>query len=154
MERRILAWEAPEYHHFDKSPDWFWILGIVAISAAILCVLFGNILFAIFILLSAAVAGIFASREPRIINVELQPRGIRAGELFYHYDSLDSFWVDEHHPLPRIILKSQKTLMPHIIVSMADPEHADEVREFLVEYLPEVQHQESFAHHIMERLGL
>ena len=45
----ILEWHSPE-HHFDrKANDWYWILGIVCVAAAVLAFYFDNFLFGIFV---------------------------------------------------------------------------------------------------------
>ena len=53
MEFSIIAWEAPEYYHTDKTADWFWTLGIITVTIVIVSLLLGNILFAIFVLIAA-----------------------------------------------------------------------------------------------------
>ena len=40
-----ISWEAPEHRHTDKSSDWYWALGIIAIAAAAAALVFGNTLF-------------------------------------------------------------------------------------------------------------
>jgi hypothetical protein len=153
MESEVISWDTHEYYHMDRGSDWFWMLGIVSVSLAIICVLFGNVLLALFILIAAFAAGLYAAKGPNIAHFELQPKGILAGETFYTFKTLESFWIDEHHPLPRIILKSKKTFMPHILIPIDDmPVH--EIREYLLDHIHEVEHQESIAHQLLERLGL
>jgi hypothetical protein len=151
-ESGIISWDAPEYHHFERTNDWYWTLGIIAISAAILCIIFGSILFAIFILLAGLAVGLYAGREPSLVHYELHPKGIVADRVFYTYKSIESFWIDEHHALPRILLKSRKMFMPYITINFAHipPE---EIKEYLIEYLPEVEHEESWAHRLLEHVG-
>jgi hypothetical protein len=153
MEQEVIAWDAPEYHYIEKSSDWFWMLGIISISIAVLCILFGNTLFGIFISVGAISAGLYAAREPALAHYELQPKGILSGTVFYPYSTLDSFWIDEHHPLPRIILKSKKMLMPHIIVPF-NHIHPDDIKDYLLDHLKEEEHKTSLAHRWLEHIGL
>src|ERR1700722_18347164 len=114
MENTVLAWDAREYHHIEKNSDWFWSLGIITATIVVLAILFGDILFAVFILLGALAAGIYAGREPETIHYELQHKGVLAGDYFYPYHTLQSFWVDEDRPHPKLILNSKKVFSPHI----------------------------------------
>ena len=50
-----INWKTIEHNHQEKSSDWYWILGIIAIATAVLSIYFGNILFAIVILLSVQI---------------------------------------------------------------------------------------------------
>lgn len=152
MPHDVITWDAPEYHHFDKSADWYWSLGIIAVSIAVLCILFNSILFAIFILLAAFVGALYAGRTPELIHVELRPRGILVHDKVYPYVTLDSFWVDEEAHPDKIIIKSKKMLMPYIVIPISHI-HPEDIRMFLKMHLPEVEHHESLAHKALEYLG-
>jgi hypothetical protein len=151
-EHEVLAWEAPEYHHWDKSPDWYWSVGIISASIVILCIMFGNLLFALFILLAATTGAIYASREPNVAHVELSRRGISVEGYLYTYDGLESFWIEEHGPHPKILIKSHKIILPFIVVPLGELHHED-ARTYLLQYLKEVEHHESFGHKLLEYFG-
>ncbi len=150
----VLSWDAVEHHHIEKTSDWYWSLGIIAVSAAILCVLFSNILFGIFILIAAFTAGLHAARSPNMIHIELHRKGILVEQKFYHYKDIESFWIDEHEQLlPSIILKSKKLLMPYIIIPIGDT-HPDHIHSELKRHLEEIPHHESAFHKVLEYFGL
>ena len=29
---RAITWEAPEHNHIEKTSDWYWALGIIAVA--------------------------------------------------------------------------------------------------------------------------
>jgi hypothetical protein len=151
-EHDVITWDAPEYHHNPKSADWYWSLGIIAVSIAILCILLNNVLFAIFILLSAFTAALYAGREPELHTIELRPRGILVQDKMYTFKELDSFWVEEDEHPQKIILKSKKVFMPYIIIHISHIS-PDDVRIYLKKHLKEVEHHESAAHKLMEYFG-
>jgi hypothetical protein len=153
MFNDTLTWDTLEHHHGEKSSDWYWIIGVIALSLAVLCIIFGNVLLGIFILLGAITAGIHAAHPPKLIHVELNPRGILVEKTLYRYDHLDSFWIEEHKDPHNIILQSKKFLMPYIIVPINPHIHIDDVRAYLLLHLKEVEHHESLAHEFMEYLG-
>ena len=47
-----IEWDAHEYEHKERNRDWFWAVGIISVSLAVVAVIFGNIIFAILILRS------------------------------------------------------------------------------------------------------
>lgn len=148
----VIAWDTPEYFHTEKTADWYWILGVVVVVLAALCILFNNILLAIFILLSGLALGLHAHRRPEIIHHELQRRGIVSGRYVYPYVGLDSFWIEEHEHRPEIIIKSKKLLMPYIVIPCGDVPTAD-IHSYLLGHLPEVEHHEPITYKLFEYLG-
>ncbi len=152
MEHDALTWEAPEYYHHHKGSDWYWILGIITVSIVVICILFNNILFALFILLAAITAGAYASREPDIVTFEINQKGVVTPHLFYPYSGIDSFWVEDYPHHSQLLLKSKKTLMPLIAIPLTGLE-TEPIRQFLAEHIPEVEHHESFVHTLFENWG-
>ncbi len=152
MNDTILTWDALEYHHIDKTSDWYWSLGIISFSIVLLAILFNNLLFALFVLLAAVTLGMYGGRPPEIVRIELRKKGILMADRLYDYDSLESFWIEEEDVHPKILVKSQKILMPYIIIPLGDVPH-EVIREELLKYMPEVEHHESVGHKLLEYFG-
>ena len=154
MHETQLEWSALEHEHIHKSSDWFWALGIIAIAGAITSIIFSNILFAIVILIGAFVVGMHASKKPNMVHFRITNRGIIIDKVMHPYSSLESFWVEDEHEdmIPKLLVKSNKLLSPHIIIPI---EHIspDDVRNYLLEYLDEEEDSESLAQKIMEFFG-
>jgi len=49
----LIEWDAHEYEHRERSPDWFWAVGIISVSVAVAAVIFGNIIFGILVIIAA-----------------------------------------------------------------------------------------------------
>jgi hypothetical protein len=153
MENEKISWQAYEYRHTEKGADWFWALGIIAVSISITAVIFGNILFAIFIILSAFTLGMLARKPPKIMDIEIGDKGVKIGKSFYAYSSIQSFWVDEQNENDkRLIIKVDSITMPHFSI-LADNVDLNEVKERLLNFIPEEEYIEPISHKIMERLG-
>lgn len=154
MPSKKIAWKALEHDHKEKSSDWFWIVGIVAIAGAILSVYFENLLFGILILLAGFTAILQGHTKPRIMNIEITRKGVRIDDLIYPYSSLQSFWVIDEEINDRILIRSSKPLMPIIVLpfdsTKVDP---DEIRDYLLDYLDEEELDEPFFQKIMELFG-
>jgi len=152
--KQPLEWEVHEYVHTEKSQDWYWALGLIAVAGAVAAIMFNNVLFAIFILIAAFVLALFAARKPDTVHFALTQRGIRVNKVLYPYKNLKSFAVDELSPnhTPKLIVESNKILAPHLIIPLEDV-NADDVHDFLVDFLPEDDHVEPLTHRVMEWLG-
>lgn len=149
-----ITWSGHEYVHFDKTAEWFWALGLIAISGAVTSLVFGNLLFAVFILIAGFVLALFAARRPSEVTFSITQRGVKVDEKLYPFQSLDSFGIDEFTPnhTPKLVLRSKHTFVPHLIIPL-NGVSVDEVHDFLISFLPEDDHAEPLTHRIMEWLG-
>ena len=147
-----LTWTAPEYVYRHKNPDWYWILGIVTLTAAIVSLLLGDILFSFVILLSGFVLALYGARPPRTLTYTLTEKGIIADATLYPYSTLESYWIDDTVIPSRLLVQSRKIAMPLIVIPIEEV-HDDDVSEILTDYLHEVEHQESLSQKIFEYFG-
>jgi len=150
--KEIITWSAPEYEQKEKSADWYVAFGIIAISTSVASFFLGNMLFAILILIGAFTLAMYSMREPGVMDMALSSRGVIVNNKIYQYNSLESFWVEEYGKEPKIIIQSEKALMPYIIIPLGDAD-PDDVRDFLFEYLEEEEHVEPLSHKLMDYLG-
>lgn len=150
---RSISWEAPEHHHIEKSNDWFWVLGILAIAGSVASIIFGNVLFGVVILLAATTMFIAAHQTPRVIDFEISVRGVRVDNTLYPYATLESYYLDEeNHVNPQLILKSKKLFMPLIIIPIPD-DYIDEIEDMVNDRLPEEFLEEPLSHRLFEFFG-
>lgn len=146
-------WEAPEHRHIEKSGDWYWAFGILALVGIGLSIYFGNILFAIVLALGAVLMVFVSMREPDIITFGITPRGVRIGEQAYAYTHLESFCIDDTDPEdPQLLLRSKHVLRPILVVPIP-VDAVDEIDQTLAQRLPEEHLEESIAHRLLEILG-
>ena len=59
-----ISWSVDTHEHRDHSTDWYWGLGLLAIAGAGLALFFGNLLFAVIIVMAAGSIGVLALRGP------------------------------------------------------------------------------------------
>ncbi|MDO8481865.1 MAG: hypothetical protein Q7S75_02170 [bacterium] len=149
-----LRWSAYEHEHIPRDANWFWALGIVAVSVALTSILFSNVLFAILIIVAAFTVGIIARTPPELMEFEISERGIRVGGTLHRYDEIISFWVeDEEGHEPLLLVDTIKFMSPNLIIPI---EHIDPqlVRAFLQERVEEVPMKEPVSHKILEFFGI
>ncbi len=156
MESSI-SWKAYEYIHEPKSSDWYWALGVIGVAISGGAIIFGNYIFAILVIIVAASLAIHAHHhEPKLVNFELNEKGVRIDHTFYPYKTLESFDIETHETeigtFAKIFIKSKKTLMPLIVIPIAEV-HPEDIREYLSIFIDEGEHRESVGHRLLEWLG-
>jgi len=156
MESSI-SWRAYEYIHEPKTADWYWALGIIGLSIAGAAVIFGNYIFALLAIVVIISLAIHAHHhEPRLVDFKLTEKGVRIDDIFYPYKTLESFAIETHETeigtFAKIFIKSKKTLMPLIVIPIAEV-HPDDIHEYLSIFIEEGEHTESIGHRLLEWLG-
>jgi hypothetical protein len=153
MELQTFEWQAPEFEKKDKSNSWFIIPAIITIILGIIALATENILFLLLILLAFFTFYIYAKKEPRTINFRINERGIEIDDKLYQFETLKSFWVFYNPPIEKeISFRSRKTTFPYIRIPLAD-QNPNEIRKYLLKFLPEKRHKESLIDVWMRRVG-
>lgn len=149
-----LSWNTIEYLHQEKTTDWYWIVGIVSLSIAVISVIMNNIIFAILILVSSFTLALFATKPPHEIEIDIDDMGVRVGKTLYPYKHLDSFWVETRENNDRILIKSKKIFMPLIIIFIEENQvRPGDVRALLLRHMQEEEHSEPILEKLLVYLG-
>ncbi len=156
MESSI-TWQAYEYLHEPKTPDWYWALFVISLAIAGASIIFGNAIFALLVIVAAISLAVHAHHhEPKLVKITLNERGVKIDRTFYPYKTLESFDIETHETdigtFAKIFIKSKKSLMPLIVIPIAEV-HPEDVREYLSIFLEEGEHMESLGHRVLEWLG-
>jgi hypothetical protein len=145
--KKEISWKAPTHIFFPKTNDWYWIVAIIFVTTAIISIMLDNIIFAIFILMSIFFVFSNAHKEPEIIDIVLNNKGVKVGKEIYFYNELDSFWVENGNLHPRILFKHKSKLSTFITVLIHEDD-SDEIRNFLNQYI----HEEHMNENILEKI--
>lgn len=150
-----ITWEAADHIKVEKSTDWFWVIGIIAIGIAVLSIYFNNLLFALLILIGTFALFIQSHSEPYMQKYEINRKGVVIGDILYPYSSLESFWVidEDGWDRDRMLVKSTKLFMPMIVMPLGEDVTPDDIRDYMLEYLDEEQMEESAIEKIVILLG-
>ncbi|HEV8666752.1 MAG TPA: hypothetical protein VN665_02785 [Candidatus Paceibacterota bacterium] len=153
-EEQSISWQVLTHVHKERTNDWYWALGLIAVVAAGLVIWLGNLLFGILILLCAGSIGALAMRGPREHSVDIGERGISIDGTLYTYRTLKSFWVDANPEYPRLFLTTGGIITPHMAIPLEDEYHAQVVHAYLVDRLDEVEQEPHLGEHVAHILGL
>jgi hypothetical protein len=150
-----IVWHAPTHEQTERSADWYWALGVLALVGSVLAIFFGNLLFAAIIVLSAVSIGILAVKEPRMCEIEVNERGVRIETSLYPYRSLKSFAIDEDsRERPQLILMTSSFLNPELVLPLGDHVNPEDVRDVLLTKLEEGEHVESLFSRLADLAGI
>lgn len=150
----VYSWEAFEYIDRELKTDWFWALGIIALAGSITAFIYNNFLFGVFIILASFAVVFFGTVKPKRVTYELTTNGVVYEEVFYPYETLHAFWInDTDKSDKKLLLKSERIFVPILTLPFELDEDGENIFEVLNEVIPEEPLQEPWGHLIMERLG-
>lgn len=156
MPRIAYEWEGHEYAFEERGADWYWALGIVAAGASVTAVLFGDVLFALVIVLGAIAIGLQAMKRPALHRFALTDQGVEVGTRLYPYENIMSFsmveYLDETLP-PALSLKTTGIFAPHLLIPLEDVD-PDEVFEYMEQHVRHEVHEPTLTDHLSGWLRL
>lgn len=147
-----LKWSVQEYEEKERSPDWFWALGIIVVAGSIASIFFKNYFFAILLLLSGGAMVLFAFRKPEMIEYELNGRGLRVKDQIFLYKDIKSFFATSD-PHPTLFVRTQRIFMPVLSIPI-DSIPKELLKNKFTEYgVKEEEMKEHIGEKIMDHLG-
>ena len=155
-EKNQISWTTLEYDEVERSNDWFWAVGIIALAICVTSIIFKNYMFGIFILIAGFTLAYVSIRKPDEILVTIDHRGIRMRHDLYLYQGIKSFWVEPEHTHTdkrHLLIMTERFFLPMIAVQMPKGLE-DQIRNYLIEFLPEKEMTENRSYQFFERLGL
>ncbi len=151
---KVYSWEALEYKDRDMKVDWFWALGIIALAGSVASFIYGNFLFGVFIIFASIAIVFFGTMKPKRVLYELTDSGVIYEDVFYPYETLHAFFMNELDPDDKkVLIKSERFFVPILTLPYETLEQGEEIFDVLSEVIPEEPLQEPWGHLIMERLG-
>ncbi len=148
-----ISWHVETHEHKERSIDWYWGLGLVALAAAALSIFFGNTLFALIIGLAAISIGILIARGPREHVVSVSPRGFSLDGTLYRWSGIQSFWITQERE-PHLLLTTQGVLHPQLVIPIGDPGRIQNLRAYLRRFCAEEEQEAHLGHHVASIFGL
>lgn len=149
-----IIWHAPEFRYYGKDISWYW-LSIIGAGVIFLIALWQkNFLFGIFVILAEGLIIFWAKEFPREVRFRLDRKGLWIDESkTYLYENLDGFnIIEDNDGIGELILKTKSKLHPYLKILVAN-EMAKEIKDFLKNYLEEIEYEESLSDGISRMIG-
>ena len=133
----LSQWSFPETVRHARGQAWFITMGIVAALLVIYAIVTMNFLFALIIVLAAAITMLHHYREPIVVACTLYELGVEVGHKFWSYKDLKKFWIIYEPPhVKKLYFIWQTAMKPILSVPLGD-QNPLKVRELLGRYLEE-----------------
>lgn len=147
-------WDATETARPDKSVDWYWGLGILAVTGIILCIIAKNYLFAILITLGGFMLAYSANDKPSMVTVEISDRGVKINKDLYTYETIRSFWMyTDTKNKNQLLLVTGRAWMPKHIIALPDSISAKDIRVYLLDHIEEKETKPSVVDTLIDAFG-
>ncbi len=154
-DKAFFSWETHEEKQVERSNDWYWGLGLIAVFGSAGAFIAGNFLFGVLIILSAIVLFVFAKKDIKPKVFQVTSKGILRGDLLHRYKTLEAFWIDiEDEEGPALILHTSRVFDPVISIPIGEEIDLDNLRNFLKNVVHEQYIQEPRFHKILDKIGL
>ncbi|MBP9711649.1 MAG: hypothetical protein KBD55_01280 [Candidatus Pacebacteria bacterium] len=147
-----LSWSVLEYETKERSKDWFWALGVIVFAVSAAALIYGNYFFAILIIISGALLGFYATREPDMVRYEIVDKGIVINSRLFPFKEVKSFFVQKE-PKPILFVKTRRVFMPVVNIPIEEDMMERIHQIFLESEVIEEEMKEHPSEKIMDVLG-
>lgn len=133
--RTLLSWSAPARPFRKKDRSYYTTIAILIILVSIVAILAGDRLIIGVLLAMGFVAYVLNFVPPEDVSNKISTQGITVGDHFYHWNNLDSFWIEEkdgHKVLSVLTLLR----FPGMLMLLLDGVDQEEVKDICARYLP------------------
>ncbi len=148
----LLAWKAPEFISHPKSKKWLLTAGSLALALIAYALYTDSATMAIVFIVLAGVYYLTHRQEPEIIDIRITELGIFAGDDFYPYNTINSFWIVYHPPYVHTLNLRMAGQTYKKVTLQLDQQNPVDVRRMLSREIPEVEGEEESVGEIITRL--
>ncbi len=150
----LMHWSAPEFEMFEQNKKRLSYATLILLAIIIYATFTNNPIMAIVFVLIGIVAYMYMGKEPRILNFQIVPEGMIAGNELYAFENIRSFWIFYEPSYKKVIsLHTRSYLTPfvHIPIENEDPV---KIRRILLKFIPEVKQGNNLVEILERFLGI
>src|SRR3989344_2994815 len=140
-----IKWSAPEFHYYEKTVSWYWILIIISVILTALALWQKNFLFAVFIILASFLIFMWASIRPKTIDFTLSEKGLDIdGQQFFSFQDISGFAIisdTDNSGLSELAVKIKRNFGAWIKIIIAEQKQ-EKIKEILKLHTSEIEYQE------------
>ena len=151
-----MSWQAPNFHYQEKSSSWYIWSICIAVVVAIISLFQGNVLFVFFIIIAETLLLTLGKQQPRLMTYEVNAtRLVADGYREYPYTELEGFAIipDPFAPRYHELVMTPKKRFGTFIKILVPNERAEALKNYLGQYLGQIEYEESISDNILKRIG-
>jgi hypothetical protein len=152
----IISWRGLLYYH-NPNMKAVWIASSFFVVLAIILQIFqkNSITTVLMALIGLMILFQAKRKHNNTGEIAISPLGVKIGDLNYTFSEIKSFWVDYQpdYGMEELSIQLKKWYMPYIRIPIEDQSPV-RIRDFLIQFIPEVHHETTLGEAIARRLGL
>lgn len=133
----LASWQIPEYIKHDRRRSWYIYFTMAMIALLIYSYFSNNPLFAVIIVLFLVIFIITERRQPKMIQFSITADGLLIHDRLVTWRSLQNFYIVYYPPQIKNLYFQPKNSLRSIINVPLEAQNPVEVRELLLQFLPE-----------------
>ena len=130
----LTNWETWEFPPVERSTRWYVIAGAVGFGLLVYAILTANFVFALIVLMFAAIMLLRDLKKPGRVMVAITTEGIVFNSELYRYDDLKDFSISYQPPVRTLYLGFRSRLTPLLAISLENM-NPNEIRELLLPFV-------------------
>ncbi|MBI4281765.1 hypothetical protein HY625_02995 [Candidatus Uhrbacteria bacterium] len=115
-----LEWEFSEFVQHERGTVWYFCMTLIAGGLVLWSLFTGNFLFALIIILVAALFIIYEQRGPRTMVCHIDDDGITVNGILHPYKEMKDFRIVYEPPVKVLYVIFQSMLQPRLTIALAD----------------------------------
>ncbi|MBU0577658.1 hypothetical protein KJ742_06725 [Patescibacteria group bacterium] len=148
----LLEWKTPEFIPVPRTPKWYLMAGVLVVSLVAYAIFTGSATMAIVFILLGGMFFLTHRKMPRIVDVKITELGVEYDNKFYHYNTINAFWIVYHPPYVRTLyFRLGGKVFRHIKIEL-NHQNPIELRKFLTKEIPEIEGEEERLTDTLSRL--
>ncbi len=139
----LYQWDFAEFEHHERGVVWYVVAALAAIGLVVYALVTANILFAVIVILVAVLIVYIQRREPREMTIKVTQEGVVIENRLYPFEDIKSFWIAYEIPdVHNIYFEFKSVSIPRLSVPYDVSVDPNELRRYLLQYVPENQERE------------
>lgn len=150
-----LRWIAPAAYRHGSTIAPYVVAALLGIGAVLIGIFQRDVTTAILFGFLGVMTVVHVRRPVPLVEIELSPLSIKVSDQTYRYEEIKSFWVhyEPEFGIRELSLHLKKWYQPYAKIQIEDQDPV-QIRAILLEFIPEVEHEETLVHSLTRRLGL
>jgi hypothetical protein len=150
-----MRWQAYEYLYHEKTIDWYWYFGLVAVILIASALYLHNLLFAFIIGIASFIMLMYSNKHPKVIEYSMNEKRISFENSSYEYRDILYFFIvdnEKHADEKLLLLQLKKTTSTLVMIPLGDAP-LDDLRTFLLNFIEEKELAIPFGYTFMNIIG-
>ena len=152
MHRYAIEWTR-RHEPEPKSPDWYWVVGIVATAGIIIAFLFENLLLATIVGLGAVLLMLLSRTGPQEVSCRVDHQDFLVNDTVYPLHDMEAYHIDHKHGELVLRFRTNDILMPVVVVHIPE-EYLEEIDLLMRSVVPRERVDETMTHRVLEIFGI